>query len=136
MNNDLQLEIVTPFGKTFTEEISSCVVPGVKGQFQILKNHAPVISNISVGAIKVKNTEKSEIFIATSGGFCEVRDNSVKIVVESAEISDSIDVDRALKAKERAEDRLKSKAGEFDEVRAKLALARAINRISVSKYTA
>jgi F-type H+-transporting ATPase subunit epsilon len=134
MNHNLQLEIVTPFGKTLTEEILSCVVPGVKGQFQVLKNHAPVISNISVGAIKVKNGEKSEIFIATSGGFCEVRDNTVKIVVESAEISDSIDVDRALKAKERAEDRLKSKAGEFDEVRAKLALARAINRISVSKY--
>ena len=136
MKDNLQLEIVTPFGQTLTEEVASCVVPGVKGQFQILKNHAPVISNIAVGAIKVKNLEKSEIFIATSGGFCEVRDNSVKIIVESAEISDSIDVNRALKAKERAEDRLKSKSGEFDEVRAKLALARAINRISVSKYTA
>ena len=134
MNDNLQLEIVTPFGKTFTEEISNCVVPGVKGQFQVLKNHAAVISNISVGAIKVKNAEKGEIFIATSGGFCEVRDNAVKIIVESAEISDSIDVNRALKAKERAEERLKSKSGEIDEVRAKLALTRAINRISVSKY--
>ena len=135
MNSNLQLEIVTPFGKTLTEDILSCVVPGVKGQFQILKNHAPVISNVAVGAIKVKNIEKNEIFIATSGGFCEVRDNSVKIIVESAEISDSIDVNRALEAKERAEERIKSKSGEFDEVRAKLALARAINRISVSKYT-
>jgi len=135
MNNNLQLEIVTPFGKTLTEEISSCVVPGVKGQFQVLKNHAAVISNISVGSIKVKKLEKNEIFIATSGGFCEVRDNAVKIIVESAEISDSIDVNRALKAKERAEERLRSKSGEFDEVRAKLALVRAINRISVSKYT-
>ena len=44
MNNNLQLEIVTPFGKTLSEEILSCVVPGVKGQFQVLKNHAPVIS--------------------------------------------------------------------------------------------
>ena len=135
MKDNLQLEIVTPFGKTLTEEVSSCVIPGVKGQFQVLKNHAPVISNISIGAIKVKNLQKSEIFIATSGGFCEVRDNSVKIIVESAEISDSIDVNRALKAKERAEERLKSKSGEFDEVRAKLALARAINRISVANYT-
>ena len=129
------MEIVTPFGKTLTEEVSSCVVPGIKGQFQVLKNHAAVISNIAVGAIKVKNLEKNEIFIATSGGFCEVRDNSVKIIVESAEISDSIDVNRAIEAKERAEDRLKSKSSEFDEVRAKLALARAINRISVAKYT-
>ena len=67
MNDNLQLEIVTPFGKTITEEISSCVVPGVKGQFQVLKNHAAVISNIAVGAIKVKNIEKNEIFIATIG---------------------------------------------------------------------
>ena len=135
MKDNLQLEIVTPFGKTLTEEVTSCVVPGIKGQFQVLKNHAAVISNIAVGAIKVKNLEKNEIFIATSGGFCEVRDNSVKIIVESAEISDSIDVNRAIEAKERAEDRLKSKSSEFDEVRAKLALARAINRISVAKYT-
>jgi len=135
MNSNLQLEIVTPFGITLTEDILSCIVPGVKGQFQILKNHAPVVSNVAIGAIKVKNNEKNEIFIATGGGFCEVRDNSVKIIVESAEISDSIDVNRALKAKERAEERIKSKSSEFDEVRAKLALARAINRISVSKYT-
>jgi len=134
MNSNLQLEIVTPFGKTFTEEILSCVVPGVSGQFQVLKNHAAVISNIAVGAIKVKNLEKNEIFIATSGGFCEVRDNAVKIIVESAELSDSIDVNRAIKAKERAEERLRSKSNEIDEVRAKLALTRAINRISVSKY--
>ena len=134
MNTGLQLEIVTPFGKTFTQEVSSCTVPGTKGLFQVLKNHAPVISNVDVGTIKIQDLEKSEIFIATGGGFCEVRSNSIKIIVESAETSDSIDVNRALKAKERAEKRLGSKAGEIDEVRAQLALIRAINRISISNY--
>lgn len=135
MSNNLQLEIVTPFGKTYADKISSCVIPGEKGLFQVLKNHAAVISNIAVGEIKVQNVQKDEIFIATGGGFCEVRDNIIKIIVESAEMSDSIDVNRALKAKERAEERLKSKDSGIDEIRAKLALSRAINRISVSQHT-
>lgn len=135
MSNNLQLEIVTPFGKTYADKISSCVIPGEKGLFQVLKNHAAVISNIAVGEIKVQNVQKDEIFIATGGGFCEVRDNIIKIIVESAEMSDSIDVNRALKAKERAEERLKSKDTGIDEIRAKLALSRAINRISVSQHT-
>ena len=95
MDENLHLEIVTPFGKTFAEEVKACVLPGVKGKFQVLKNHAPVISNIDIGAIKVQKSDKTEVFIATSGGFCEVRENVVKVIVESAETSDSIDTERA-----------------------------------------
>ena len=91
MNENLHLEIVTPFGKTFSEEVVSCIVPGVKGQFQILTKHAPVISNITIGAIKIQSKNKDNIFIATSGGFCEVRNNEIKIIVESAERSENIE---------------------------------------------
>jgi F-type H+-transporting ATPase subunit epsilon len=134
MGNNLHLEIVTPFGKTFAEDILACVLPGVKGKFQILKNHAPVISNIGIGVIKVQKTDKAELLIATSGGFCEVRENVIKVIVESAEMSDSIDVNRAVKAKERAEERLKSKSDDIDEVRVKLALSRALNRINIAEH--
>ena len=134
MSENLHLEIVTPFGKTFSEEVVSCVVPGVKGQFQVLTNHAPVISNITIGAIKIQTNAKDKIFIATSGGFCEVRNNQIKVIVESAEKSEDIDVGRAVKSKERAEERLKTKSEKSDDVRAKLALSRAINRIHVTDY--
>ncbi len=134
MSGNLHLEIVTPFGKTFSEEVVSCVVPGVKGQFQILTNHAAVISNITVGAIKIETGAKDKVFIATSGGFCEVRNNEIKIIVESAEKSEDIDIGRALKSKERAEERLKTKSDKNDDLRAKLALTRAINRIHVTDY--
>lgn len=134
MGNNLHLEIVTPFGKTFAEDITACVLPGVKGKFQILKNHAPVISNIGIGAIKVQKTDKTELLIATSGGFCEVRENVIKVIVESAELSDTIDVNRAVRAKERAEERLKSKSDDIDDVRVKLALSRALNRINISEH--
>ena len=135
MNNSLQLEIVTPFGQTFSNAVGSCVLPGVNGQFQVLINHAPLISNIATGSIKIQNGKKDEIFFATSGGFCEVRKNVIKVIVETAEKSDSIDVKRAIKAKERAEERLSSKSEEVDIIRAKLALTRAINRIHASKYS-
>ncbi len=134
MSENLHLEIVTPFGKTFSEEVVSCVVPGVKGQFQILTNHAAVISNITIGAIKIETSAKDKVFIATSGGFCEVRNNAIKIIVESAEKSEEIDIGRALKSKERAEERLKTKSDKNDDLRAKLALTRAINRIHVTDY--
>lgn len=135
MNNSLQLEIVTPFGQAFSDNVNSCMIPGVEGQFQVLKNHAPLISNIATGSIKVQVEKKDHIFFATSGGFCEVRENVIKIIVESAEKSDSIDVKRAIKAKERAEERISSKSGEVDLIRAKLALTRAINRIRTSEYS-
>jgi len=135
MSENLHLEIVTPFGKTFSEEVVSCVVPGVKGQFQILTKHAPVISNITIGAIKIQSKDKGNIFIATSGGFCEVRNNEIKVIVESAERSEDIDVGRAKKSKERAEERLRTKSEKSDDFRAKLALSRAINRIHVTDYT-
>ena len=134
MNENLHLEIVTPFGKTFSEEVVSCIVPGIKGQFQILTKHAPVISNITIGAIKIQSKNKDNIFIATSGGFCEVRNNEIKIIVESAERSENIDVSRAIKSKERAEERLKTKSENTDDIRTKLALSRAINRIHVTDY--
>jgi F-type H+-transporting ATPase subunit epsilon len=134
MSENLHLEIVTPFGKTFSEEVVSCVVPGAKGQFQILSNHAPVISNITIGAIKIQSKDNDKVFFATSGGFCEVRNNEIKVIVESAEKSEDIDVGRAQKSKERAEERLKNKSDKSDDVRTKLALSRAINRIHVIDY--
>ena len=135
MNNNLQLEIVTPFGQAFSDKVENCVLPGVNGKFQVLINHSPLISNIDVGSIKIQTEKKNKIFFATSGGFCEVRENVIKVIVESAEKTDSIDVKRAIKAKEKAEERLNSKSDEVDVIRAELALTRAINRIQASKYT-
>lgn len=133
MNGSLLLEIVTPHGQAFSESVENCILPGISGQFQVLVNHAPIISNIAIGSIKISIKGKNEIFFATSGGFCEVRDNNIKVIVESAEKSDSIDVNRAIEAKRRAEERLSSKSDEVDEFRAKLALTRAINRIHATK---
>jgi len=130
---DLQLEIVTPFGQTFSNKVNSCTVPGEMGQFQVLKDHASMLSIVKVGLIKISENSGKTRNLSTSGGFCEIDENNIRIIVESAEFSDEIDVKRAKDAKDRAEKRLQSKINDIDEDRAKLALARALNRLKIAQ---
>ena len=127
---ELNVEIVTPDGIVFKGEVTACTAPDAKGKFQILTGHAPFLANLQIGEIKVENQNSSKI-LATSGGFLEVRDNNISIIVESAEFSDNIDVARAKEAKERAKKRLEDK-GDMDLIRANFALLRALNRLKVS----
>lgn len=132
MASGLLLEIVTPFGKTFSQEVHSCTIPGKDGKFQVLKNHAALVAKVSVGIIKIEHVDKKAEYLATGGGFCEVKDNVIRIMVESAEFSDKIDVARAKMAKERAEKRLKIHDQHVDLDRARLSLLRALNRLKIA----
>jgi len=129
MAEELKLEIVTPFGKTYENTIVSCTVPGTMGQFQVLKGHADMLSAVDIGQVRLQESGNTEKILATSGGFCEVKDNQVRLIVESAEFAEAIDVERAKRAKERAEKRLASHDADVDIVRARSALLRALNRL-------
>jgi len=133
---ELNLEIVTPDKPIFNEVIESVTIPGTLGSFQILQNHAPLISTFDVGVLTIKSGSEPAYF-STSGGTIEVNDNKVLVLADSIEPIDQIDVDRAEKAKERAEGRLKRKhEKDMDEERIVAALKRAINRLSVKeKYS-
>ena len=133
---ELNLEIVTPDKPIFNEVIESVTIPGTLGSFQILQNHAPLISTFDVGVVTIKSGSEPAYF-STSGGTVEVNDNKVLVLADSIEPIDQIDVDRAEKAKERAEGRLKRKhEKDMDEERIVAALKRAINRLSVKeKYS-
>ncbi len=134
MAAEIQVEIVTPFGKVYHTEADSCIIPGALGQFQIMKDHASMIAAVEIGAITV-NLNGDEIQrIATSGGFCEVKDNNVSVMLESAELDKNIDVERARSAKARAEERLSSDDADIDYDRARLALARALNRLKIAQH--
>lgn len=125
-----KLEIVTPKKIVFSGDVSSFSAPGVVGGFQVLKSHAPLLSNITVGEVKLVDTSGSESRYATSGGFVEVHENTVMLLAETAERSDEIDVQRAESARDRARKRLTEKTGDID--RARLALYRAMNRLKVA----
>ena len=136
MMAELNLEIITPEKPVLKEQIESVTIPGSLGGFQILKDHAPLISSFEIGIIKVKNGT-SENYFTTSGGTVEVNHNRVLVLADSIEKVSEIDQNRAEQAKQRAEERLKRKHEEdIDEARARAALERALNRLNaVKKYT-
>jgi len=130
----LHIEIVSPSKPIFNGEVISITLPGTEGNFQVLYNHAPILSSLTIGIIKIEDVNGNKRNISTSGGSVEVKNNSVVVLANSAEFEDEIDTNRAQKAKERAEKRLNNKSSvDIDVTRAELALARALNRLKISK---
>ena len=133
----IHLEVVTPAGTVVSEDVDIVTAPGVDGEFGVLANHAPFLSTIKTGTLIFKK-DKREKFLMVSGGFAEVSNNKVTFLVESAEYGHDIDVNRALRAKERAEKRLAQEQAHTEDVnriRAEGALQRAIARISTAERT-
>ncbi|GAB4173996.1 MAG: F0F1 ATP synthase subunit epsilon [Calditrichia bacterium] len=133
-NSQLNVEIVTP-DKTFTyENVKSFFAPGNKGYFEVLKDHAPYMVQLEIGKMEINDQNGSHVF-AVSGGLCEVKNNTIRVITNAAEDVDSIDLERAEAARQRAEKRLSEKNAEIDVDRARIALLRALNRITiVEKY--
>ncbi len=131
----IELEVVTPSGPVVSDDVDIVTAPGYGGDFGVLANHANFLSTIKTGELVYKIDGK-ESYLMVSGGFCEVSNNKITFIVESAESGADIDVDRALKAKERAEKRLAQAKGQqekLNEARAQAALQRALARIRVGE---
>jgi F-type H+-transporting ATPase subunit epsilon len=132
-DKNFQLDIVTPARIVYSGIVQSFTAPGVKGSFQVLFNHAPLLSAIAVGEVKVTEANGNKIRFAASGGFVEVKSNKVILLAESAERTDEIDTVRAEKSKARANERLSTKDKSMDVERARVALLRAINRLKIAE---
>ena len=127
-----RLSIVTPTRVVFDGEATSLSVPGVMGGFQVLYSHAPLLSSLEIGRMKVRDMLGTDEIFAAGGGVVEVRNNVVTVLVESAERIQEIDIERAKAARDRATKRLKSKDASIDVERARLALWRAVNRLRIA----
>ena len=135
MAEKINLEVVTPKGAIVSEEVDIVTAPGFAGEFGVLANHAPFLSTIKVGTLHYKK-DGNDKELMISGGFCEVSNNKITFLVESAERGHEIDVDRALQAKERAEKRLlqtKEQLAKIDRTRAEAALQRALARLKIAQ---
>ncbi len=126
-----QLEIVTPEKKVVETQAEEIQIPGKNGYLGVLPGHAPLITELSVGEITYRENS-TEQHLAVAWGFAEVLPNKVTILAESAERPSEIDVARARKAKERAEQRLTSGDTSVDVDRALDALHRAETRLEVA----
>ena len=135
MAEKIKLEVVTPKGAAVSEEVDIVTAPGFAGEFGVLANHAPFLSTLKIGSLHYKKDGTDEELMI-SGGFCEVSNNKITFLVESAERGHEIDVDRALRAKERAEKRLlqaREHQEKIDRARADAALQRALARLKVAQ---
>jgi F-type H+-transporting ATPase subunit epsilon len=132
MADVFQLEIVTPEKKVVeTKAAEEVQIPGKNGYLGIMPGHAPLLTELAVGAI-VFRENSTEQRLAVAWGFAEVLPDKVTILAETAERRSEIDMDRARKAKERAEQRLTSGDPSIDVERALDALQRAETRLDVA----
>ena len=133
---EIFVEIITPSKSVYKGQVKSITVPGTIGNFQVLFNHAPMLSTFEIGKIKLNDTNDKEIEYATSGGTVEVRDNKILILADSVESANEIDVERAKSSYERARGRLAARGkGDIDVLRVELSLQRAINRLKLTGLT-
>jgi F-type H+-transporting ATPase subunit epsilon len=131
----LRLEVVTPSRLVVSEEITELVAPGSEGYFGVLPGHLPFITTLKMGELTFW-TGREEHHLAISKGYAEVRGDTVSILVDSAERPEEIDVMRAERARQRAEERLREWAAgkaEVDAARAETALYRALARLLVAR---
>jgi F-type H+-transporting ATPase subunit epsilon len=129
----IKVSVVTPDGPVYESEVEMVITKAQSGELGILAGHIPMVAPLEIGVVRLlKAGSKEEDLVSVSGGFLEVRPD-LTILAQAAEKAEDIDVERALRAKERAEQRMQDqKAEHTDFRRAELALQRAINRLTVT----
>lgn len=128
---NFKLRVVTPDRVFFDGEASFITVRSIDGDIGIMANHARYVTPLTIGALKIKN-DSGERFAAVAGGFLKTGNNSVTIVTPACEWADEIDVGRAERAAEKANEMLRKKQSKKEHDLEEIRLLRAINRISVA----
>ena len=129
----LKVDIVTAERLVYSEEgVERLMVPGVEGELGVLTLHAPLLTMMQPGVLRIVKGG-DEVEMAITGGFIEVRQNRVTILADAAERAEEIDTVRAEEARRRAQRRLEERAAEEDLARAEASLARALARLKVAE---
>ena len=128
----MKLEIITAEREVYSDEVDVLVAPGIEGELGILPHHAPLMTALQPGEIRIRK-EGEDVFMAVSSGFLEVMDNKVTILADTAERSDEIDEARVQEALKRAEERIQMRESDMDLERAVAALRRSQARLKVAQ---
>lgn len=128
----IRLDIVTAEQLVFSEDVDVVIAPGIEGEMAILPRHAPLMTMLQPGELRVRQ-EGEEFSMAVTGGFLEVRPDRVTVLADAAERAEDIDAARAEEAKRRAEEWLAGRPGETDTARAEAALRRSLIRLRVAE---
>ena len=129
---ELELHVVSPDRLVLRESVTAVTVPGKNGYIGVLPGHAPLLTELVPGELAFTH-EGAKHYLCVNCGFAEVLPDRVIVLVQSAELAEEIDVERAQRAKQRAEERLKRFSDpEIDMERAREALRRAIARLETA----
>ncbi len=130
--SNFRLQIVTPEGCSFDGEAEAMRLPTTEGYVSIRAHHVDYIAALNIGLVTV-TVDGKERNAACSGGFLTVENGEVRLVASTFEYADEIDIDRAERAKQRAQELLAKSKEEKDLVLAKAKLSRALNRLKIAK---
>jgi F-type H+-transporting ATPase subunit epsilon len=129
----LHLEIVTPERVAYEDDVDMVICPGSEGELGILPHHAPLLSTLGFGELKIRKGGAEEYF-AIAGGFVQVRPDKVVVMAETADLASEIDLEAAQRARQEAERALEEGFSEpADLARARAAMERALLRIRVAE---
>ena len=124
-------QLLTPEGSRFDGDVVSVRVPGSNGDFQMLSNHAPIVSSLGIGKISIKQVGEKELKFAVSGGFIEMSSNQLTILAEKAEKSTEINREEALKLRNKIKEKRDSLEFRSEDVETELAIAE--NRLKIAE---
>jgi F-type H+-transporting ATPase subunit epsilon len=127
------LEIVTPERLAYSDTVDAVVLPGSEGELGVLPHHAPLLTMLGVGELRIRKSGAEESF-AIVGGFLQVRPDRVVVMAETADMASEIDLEKAQQARREAEQALESGYHEgADLSAARAALQQALLRIRVAE---
>lgn len=126
-----ELQIISPLGEVFHDNVEEVTLPTDKGEISILQNHIPLFSKITEGTMNIKKSGKNTV-IAIVGGFLEVRNSIVTILSDYAIKAENIETAKAMEAKKRAEEFLANKQSTADLIMAEKQLQKSLLELKVA----
>lgn len=128
----LRLEVITAERAVLAEDVDTVVAPGVEGELGVLPHHAPLLTMLQPGEMRIRRGDE-ETFLAVTGGFLEVLPDRVIVLADAAERAEEIDIARAEEAKRRAQATIHARGEEVNLALAEAALKRALARLRVAE---
>lgn len=124
----IQVEVVSAEKQLYSGEATMVVAPGQMGELGIMPNHAPLLTQIKPGTLKISHADGSEELLYVAGGVLEVQPDKITVLADIAERSEDLDEARAEEARRAAEEKLQA-GGDMDYAQAQAELARAVAQL-------
>ena len=131
MADKFNVEVVTPTSSRTFDDVRHVRAPGLDGSFGVLARHIPAIIALKPGEVKIDSGDRQQS-LAISDGYCEIQRERILLLVETAELPEDIDVERAQAALERAQKLLSDRPDDLDPDRARASMNRAKNRLRIA----